>query len=179
MPTLLGVLLAGWASIRLFRMPKKKPGGGTKKPMAKTKPTLKKAARKTKVPVRGKTASSKKTGGKKLPRGLKRAAPIPAVSETRSPERSSLDGSTFVAREPHNPRKGMGAGSAGQSGDLQGLSRREDVDSASVAELAGEGQSYEAEAVSGVENALDPDQGEVRTRETSADDVPKEYTDKD
>jgi len=68
----------------------------------------------------------------------------------------------------------MGAGSAGQSGDLQGLSRREDADSASVAELAGEGQS-----VSGVENALDPDQGEVRTRETSADDVPKEYTDKD
>ena len=73
----------------------------------------------------------------------------------------------------------MGAGSAGQSGDLQGLSRRADADSASVAELAGEGQSYEAEAVSGVENALDPDQGEVRTRETSADDVPKEYTDKD
>ena len=179
MPTLLGVLLAGWASVRLFRMPKKKPGGGTKKAMAKTKPTLKKAARKTKVPVRGKTASSKKTGGKKLPRGLKRAAPIPAVSETRSPERSSLDGSTFVAREPHNPRKGMGAGSAGQSGDLQGLSRREDVDSASVAELAEEGQSYEAEVVSGVENALDPDQGEVRTHETSADDVPKEYTDKD
>ena len=177
MPTLLGVLLAGWASVRLFRMPKKKPGG-TKKPMAKTKPTSKKAARKTKVPVRGKTASRKKTGGKILPRGVKRASPIPAVSETRSPERSTLDGSTFVAREPHNPR-GMGAGSAGQSGDLQGLSRREGVDSESVEELAEEGQSYEAEVVSGVENALDADQGEVRTHETSADDVPKEYTDKD
>ena len=159
-------------------MPKKKPSG-TKKPIAKTKPTSKKAARKTKVPVGDKTASSKKPGGKKLPRSVKRASPIPAVSETRSPERSSLDGSTFVAREPHNPRKGMGAGSAGQSGDLQGLSRREGVDSESVEGLAEEGQSYEAEVVSGVENALDPDQGEVRTHETSADDVPKEYTDKD
>ena len=175
---LLGVLLAGWASVRLSRMPKKKPGG-TKKPMAKKKPTSKKAARKTKVTVRGKTASSKKAGGKKLPRAVKRASPVPAVSETRSPEQSTLDGSTFVAGEPHGPRRGMGAGSAGQSGDLQGLSRREDVDSASVAELAEEGQSYEAEVVSGVENALDPDQGEVRTHETSADDVPKEYTDKD
>ena len=165
------------ASVKLFRMPKKK--AGTKKPMAKKKPTSKKAARKTKVTLHGKTASSRNAGGKKLPRGVKRASPIPAASETRSPERSTLDGSTFVAREPHRPRRGMGSGSAGQSGDLQGLSRREDVDSESVEELAEEGQSYEAEVVSGVENALDPDQGEVRTRETSADDVPKEYTDKD
>src|SRR3989442_15206462 len=111
---LFGVLLAGWASVRLFRMPKKRPGG-TKKPMAKKKSTSKKAARKTKVTVRGKNASSKKAGGKKLPRAVKRASPIPAVSETRSPERSTLDGSTFVAREPHSPRRGMGAGSAGQS----------------------------------------------------------------
>jgi hypothetical protein len=73
----------------------------------------------------------------------------------------------------------MGAGSAGQSGDLQGLSRREGVDSESVEELIEEGQSYEAEVISGVEDAPDPDQGEVQTRETPADDVPKEYTDKD
>src|SRR5438093_12303161 len=119
-------------------MPKKKPSG-TKKPIAKTKPTSKKAARKTKVPVGDKTASSKKAGGKKLPRAVKRASPIPAVSETRSPERSTLDGGTFVAREPHRPRRGMGAGSAGQSGDLQGLSRREGVDWESGEELAEEG----------------------------------------
>jgi hypothetical protein len=73
----------------------------------------------------------------------------------------------------------MGAGSAGQSGDLQGLSRREDVNSESVEELIEEGQSYEAEVVSGVEDALDPDEGEVRTREIPADDVPEEYTDED
>jgi len=53
------------------------------------------------------------------------------------------------------------------------------VDSESAEELLEEGQSFEAEVVSGVENALDPDQGEVRTREVPEDDVPEEYTDKD
>src|SRR5437867_10406909 len=110
--------------------------GGTKKPMAKRKPISKKAAQQTKVTVHGKNASSKKAGGKKLPRAVKRASPIPAASETRSSERSTLDGSTFVAREPHRPRRGMGAGSAGQSGDLHGLWRRESVDSESVEELS-------------------------------------------
>jgi hypothetical protein len=42
-----------------------------------------------------------------------------------------------------------------------------------------EGQYMEAEAVSGVENAPDADQGEVRTREVLEDDVPEEYTDRD
>jgi hypothetical protein len=73
----------------------------------------------------------------------------------------------------------MGAGSAGQSGDLQGLSRERNVDSESVADLVEEGQAYEAEVVSGVEDALDPDQGEVRTREIPADDIPEEYIDED
>jgi hypothetical protein len=152
-------------------MPKKKPTSGPKKVVAKKKPASKKAPVKTKAKVRARTASSKKTGGKKS----RRAA---TTSEIRSPEPSTLDPGTF-AREPRRPRRGMGAGAAGQSGDLQGLSRKEDVDSESVAELAGEGQSHEAEAVSGVEDAKDPDQGEVRTREISADDVPQEYIDKD
>jgi hypothetical protein len=158
-------------------MPRKKPSG-IKKAVAKKKRTEKKAARKTGVKIRGKTAGNKKTRGKKQPGAVQRTSATP-VSEIRSPEPSTLDGGTFAAREPHRPRRGMGARSAGQSGDLQGLSRREDVDSESVEELAGEGQSYEAEVVSGVEDALDPDQGEVRTREIPADDVPEEYTDKD
>jgi len=78
---------------------------------------------------------------------------------------------------PPNFRRGLGAGSAGQSGGTQGLSRSEAVDSESVEELASEGQDYEAGVVSGVENALDPDQGEVRTREVPEDDVPSEYLD--
>jgi hypothetical protein len=59
------------------------------------------------------------------------------------------------------------------------LSESESVDSESVAELAEEGQAYEAEVVSGVENAPDADQGEVKTHEVPEDDVPPEYLEKD
>jgi hypothetical protein len=61
----------------------------------------------------------------------------------------------------------VGAGSAGQAGDTEGLSREEDVDSESVEELTEEGQDYEAEVVDGVEEAPDPDAGRharLRTR---------------
>jgi len=64
---------------------------------------------------------------------------------------------------------------AGQSGDLQGLSGDATADSESVQELLEEGQYFEAEAVAGVENAPDPDQGEVRTKQVPEDDVPHEY----
>lgn len=76
-------------------------------------------------------------------------------------------------------RKGLGPGSAGQSGDLQGLSNRGRADSESVDELLEEGNALEAEAVEGVEDALDPDEGEVRTHEVPEDDVPDEYLEKD
>ena len=68
---------------------------------------------------------------------------------------------------------------AGQSGDLQGLSDIEAVDSESVVELLEDGQSFEAEVVEGVEKAPDPDVAEVTTREVPEDDVPPEYLDKD
>ncbi|MGB7434125.1 MAG: hypothetical protein WBW49_01805, partial [Candidatus Acidiferrum sp.] len=58
---------------------------------------------------------------------------------------------------------------------IQGLPVRPDVDSESVEELLEEGQSFEAEVVDGVENAPEPDQGEIRTREVEEDDVPEEY----
>ena len=65
---------------------------------------------------------------------------------------------------------GLGPGSAGQSGDTQGLSDIAEADSESVLELAEEGQSFEAEVISGVENAPDPDQAEVRTKQVPKDD---------
>jgi hypothetical protein len=68
---------------------------------------------------------------------------------------------------------------AGQSGDDQGLSNIEDVDSESVRELADEGQSYEAAAVSGVEDAPEPDVAEVTTKQVPEDDVPEEYINQD
>jgi hypothetical protein len=76
-------------------------------------------------------------------------------------------------------RRGLGSESGGQSGDTQGLSRREFDDSESVEELMEEGQYAEAEAVSGVENAPDADQGEVRTKQVPEDDVPQEYLDEE
>jgi hypothetical protein len=62
-----------------------------------------------------------------------------------------------------------------QSGDTQGLSKAEQTNSESVEELAADGQAFEASAVSGVEDAADPDVHEVKTREVPGDDIPREY----
>jgi len=59
------------------------------------------------------------------------------------------------------------------------LSRRRGPDSESVEELLEEGNTFEADAVSGVEQADDADEKEVRTHEVPEDDVPGEYLDKD
>ena len=75
-------------------------------------------------------------------------------------------------------RKGeLGPGSAGQSGDNQGLLEPEKLDSESVEELLEEGQYLEAGIVSGVERASRS--GEVHTRQLPEDDVPSEYQDPD
>ena len=75
--------------------------------------------------------------------------------------------------------KGLGAGSGGQSGDLQGLSNRAGADSESVDELLEEGNAFEAEVVKGVQDVRDADEGEIRTHEVPEDDVPDEYLEKD
>jgi hypothetical protein len=79
-----------------------------------------------------------------------------------------------ATREP-----GTGPDSAGQSGDTQGLSDTEETDSESVEELLEEGQTFEAEAVAGVENAPDADEGGIRLKQVPVDDVPEEYLRKD
>ena len=72
-------------------------------------------------------------------------------------------------------KAGLGADSAGQSGDTQGLSDVAQAGPESVAELVEEGQFFEAEVISGVENAPDADVAEVHTRQVPEDDVPSEY----
>ena len=62
-----------------------------------------------------------------------------------------------------------------QSGDTQGLSNVEQANSESVKELAADGQAFEAAAVSGEEDADDPNVHEVETREVPQNDVPREY----
>jgi hypothetical protein len=73
--------------------------------------------------------------------------------------------------------RGTGPGSAGQSGDTQGLPEDAEADSESVEELVEEGSYSEADAIDGVEEAGEPH--EVRTRQVPEDDVPTEYDNQD
>ena len=80
----------------------------------------------------------------------------------------------MLARNNHHQDE-LGPNSAGQSGDLQGISDVADADSESVKELVEQGNAFEADVVDGVENAKDPDVSEVTTRQVPEDDVPEEY----
>jgi hypothetical protein len=136
-----------------------------------------------KKPAKKKIAAKKKPAAKKKA-AAKKPAPKKKVAAKKKPARRKAKRASRGTQEVTNPvairgRRGLGASSGGQSGDTQGLSERETADSESVTELAEEGQDYEAEVVSGVENAKDPDQGEVTTSEVPEDDVPPEYQDRD
>jgi hypothetical protein len=156
----------------------RKKAARKKKSVSRKKTTLKKS-------VGRKAAFAKKTSVKKAASKKLVAKKKPAVKKKSAAKKKSTPKKTTRGRrEITNPitprgRRGLGAASGGQSGDTQGLSRREYDDSESVEELLEEGQYAEAEAVSGVENALDADQGEVRTRQFPEDDVPEEYKDED
>ncbi|HLW97276.1 MAG TPA: hypothetical protein VKR82_01420 [Candidatus Acidoferrales bacterium] len=146
--------------------------------MAKRKPIRGKKSAARKISARKKSPGKKIVSLKKSAAGKKsnRVKRLPARKKPFKGRRLSRGETPFDVGST-NFRRGLGAGSAGQSGATQGLSRTELADSESVEELAAEGQDYEAEVVSGVEGAPDPDQGEVRTREVPEDDVPSEYLD--
>jgi hypothetical protein len=134
-----------------------------------------------KKPARKKKSAKKPASPKKKVIAKKKVAPKKIVAK-KKPARRKKRSSTRTSAEVSNPilspnRRGLGPGAGGQSGDNQGLSRKESADSESVEELTEEGQDYEAEVVSGVQNARDPDQGEVTTKEVPEDDVPTEYDD--
>ena len=132
-----------------------KKNSSPKKKLVKKRPALKKATVKTK-------ASGKRARAK---------TPL-AARKPASGGNQSLDTETFAAQ-------GLRSRSAGQSGDLQGLSNVEGADSESVDELIEEGNAFEADVVAGVESAGDADEKEVRTHEVPEDDVPGEYLDKE
>jgi len=113
-------------------------------------------------------ASAKKVAKKVSPKkATKRKRPVALKNKRREKSYSVATAAAAPA--------GMGARSGGQSGDLQGLSNFPGADSESVDELIEEGNAYETEVVQGVEDAPEPDQGEVRTHEVPEDDVPGEY----
>jgi len=84
---------------------------------------------------------------------------------------------TYAVPTPQN--KGGGAGSAGQSGDTQGLPDVAEAGSESVQELVEEGQYFEAGVLLGVEKAAEVDMAELQTREVLEDGVPSEYLGED
>lgn len=110
---------------------------------------------------------------KKAP--AKKAAPKKRAALKKNRVRGTSPRTEMAAFEP----EGLGARSAGQAGNLQGLSDVADADSESVDELLEEGNSFEAGIVKGVEDAPDADEGEIRTHEVPEDDVPEEYLDED
>ncbi len=131
----------------------------------------KKKRSKSKIVPRKKLPARKKQAKKKAP--ARRAASRKKIGRKRTRARGTSENVGSVAYEP----AGLGARSGGQSGDLQGLSNRGVADSESVDELLEEGNAFEAEAVKGVQDAPDADEGEVRTHEVPEDDVPEEYQD--
>jgi hypothetical protein len=135
-------------------------------------------------------SSARKRNAKPKPKPKAKAKPKKAAAaKTKSTKKSLVAGKKN--RKPRIPgradsievvsygRRGLGARSAGQAGDTQGISAAVRTDSESVEELLEEGQSFEAEVVAGVENAPEPDEGEVRTKEVPEDDVPEEYREQD
>jgi hypothetical protein len=134
-------------------------------PLKRKGETLKKS---TKKKPSLKAATKRKTTGKKKTTAKKASAPQNKLLR-RVQSRSAI---TFPGEAP-------GWRSGEQSGDLQGLSNVEDADSESVDELLEEGNAFEAEVVSGVEDAGDRDEREVHTHEVPEDDVPGEYLDED
>jgi hypothetical protein len=128
----------------------------------------KKAARKRKP------AHARKVSRRKKPAARKKAPRARRLRRRKKVVRRERRGRGAI--EILLPRHtGLGPGTGGQSGDIEGLPGMAGANSESVRELAEEGQSYEAEVVDAVEGAPDPDEGELETREVPEDDVPPEY----
>lgn len=122
------------------------------KKKAKRKNTKKRAA-----PKKARKVSSKKKAATKTRKSTSKKSP-----KRRGQISRGLDSSraTLIPETESNRTF-----AAGQSGDNEGLSDIEDVDSESVNELVEEGQDYEADVISGVERAADRQGEEVRTQE--------------
>jgi hypothetical protein len=143
----------------------------------------KKKGRKKPASKKPSSKNSKKKVLKKKPAAKKSSRKQKSV-RSESSVRRNIPGPAGMTSEVNSGmltqgRRGLGPAAGGQSGDIQGLPRDEDVDTESVEELLEEGQALEAEYVSGVENAPDADEGPLKTREVPENDVPEEYLDEE
>jgi hypothetical protein len=157
-----------------------------------TKKTAKKKQTKSKQATRGKLAAMTKTGKKKAigkrqpPKKQSVSKPalkkttVKAVSKkTKSTRPGPVRRRSQTAEADSFSAMEAAARSAGQAGDLQGLSDVEAADSESTDELLEEGNAFEAGIVTGVEDAERATPSEVHTHEVLEDDVPEEYLDPD
>jgi hypothetical protein len=165
-----------------------------------TKKTKNKQSRSKKLIKPKRAASAKATAKKRLAAkksAPKKSAPKKPAARTKGVTKTKAAPKRTSGVQPARPAKrrvpkrnskrtdasflrpGSDSDSAGQSGDLQGLSNVERADSESVDELIDEGNAFEAGVVSGVEEADDEDGREVHTHEVPEDDVPGEYLDEE
>jgi N utilization substance protein A len=97
------------------------------------------------------------------------AEDLPGSEENPLPNDAELDGGGDASAK--------GPGSAGQSGDVEGLLEEGEDSSDSVEDLVESGQYYEAEVIDGIENTPDADVAEVTTHErpeTENENIPEE-----
>lgn len=160
--------------------------------MATKKKTKKKPTKSKRAAVK-KMSSAKELEKSRTPKKLtkKKSAPKKEVANRNVAGEKMIGGKTVGAgkrqtrekREREDaaafPQKARKTHSGEQAGDLQGLRNVESADSESIDELLEEGNAFEAGVVTGVEDAEDHDECEVRTHEVPEDDVPGEYLDKD
>ena len=130
---------------------------------------------KKKKQTKSRKVTRKRTAPKK--KVMKKSSAKAARAKKAAAKKRRLRGKSENLASVEFQSEGLTARSGGQSGDLQGLSSRAGADSESVCELLEEGNAFEAEAVKGVQDAPDADEGEVTTHEDLEDDVPREYTD--
>jgi len=170
-----------------------KPGGAqfmpNKKAVGKRKPASKSKSRAAKPRRKSKVGSARKSTARISKAAVRKPSPKAAAArrpsgrargeeELRSANlsRGYYEGKVELEDgDPTEPR-GTGSESAGQSGDLQGLSEVEESESESVEELVEEGQDFEAELVAGVERAGDATESGVpiRKRQNEFDFDPEE-----
>lgn len=154
---------------------KKKKSTKAKRATGKTTARTEKSKTGTKSAKKAATRShAKRTLARKKKSAKKGRGGKIAAAPTRGTQRRARG-----RRELTLSSEMLGPDSAGQSGDLQGLSKAEGADSESVDELIEEGNAFEAGIVAGVEESGERGMKEVRTREVPEDDVPGEYLDED
>jgi len=141
------------------------------------KSSKKRAASKSRVSAKAKLSA--RSGKKKVSTRRKRAVRRRPVRENENVMGSQSVETVPLSAVRSRGRAARAAAAGGGGGDYSGLSPVEGADSESPRELLEEGQTFESGIVSGVQNAPNADEGEVRTREVPEDDVPLEYDDQD